>query len=51
VNVGRSIAMALVSDGRALHDEILHVTTPQGFAEARVCEPFFFDREGARVHG
>jgi sarcosine oxidase subunit alpha len=51
VNVGRSIAMALVSDGRALHDEILHVTTPQGFAEARVCEPSFFDREGARVHG
>ncbi|MDB5488597.1 MAG: sarcosine oxidase, alpha subunit family [Reyranella sp.] len=51
VHVGRSIAMALVADGRALHDQVLHVTTPDGFTQARVCEPSFFDQKGARVHG
>jgi sarcosine oxidase subunit alpha len=43
--------MALVADGRALHDQVLHVTTPDGFTEARVCEPSFFDQKGERVHG
>jgi sarcosine oxidase subunit alpha len=43
--------MALVADGRALHGKMLHVTTPTGFTQAKVCEPSFFDREGVRVHG
>lgn len=48
--VGRSIALALVVDGRARHGETLHVTTPDGFAAARVGPPVFFDSEGARIH-
>lgn len=48
---GRSIAMALVANGRARKDEILHVTTPSGFVAARVTDPVFFDAKGGRVHG
>ena len=49
-NVGRSIAMALLQDGRSRRGETVHVTTPTGFAAATVVEPVFFDREGGRVH-
>jgi len=48
---GRSIAMALIANGRARKDQILHVTTPSGFAAARVTDPVFFDAKGERVHG
>ena len=44
------IALALVADGRALHGQTLHVTTPKGFALARVTDPVFVDPEGKRVH-
>jgi sarcosine oxidase, subunit alpha len=47
---GRSIAMALVSNGRALHDRILYATTPTGFVAVRVTNPIFFDTKGERVH-
>jgi sarcosine oxidase, subunit alpha len=47
---GRAIAMALVEDGRALKDRTLHVTTPSGFAAARVTDPIFFDAKGERVN-
>ncbi len=47
---GRSIAMALVANGRALKGRILHVTTPSGFAAARVADPIFFDAKGGRVN-
>jgi sarcosine oxidase subunit alpha len=48
---GRSIAMALIKNGRSLKDRLLHVTTPTGFAAARVVDPVFFDRKGERVNG
>ena len=50
-NVGSSIALALVSDGRARHGEVLSVTTPAGFAKARVMSPVFLDPRGARIDG
>ena len=49
-NCGRSIAMALVSDGRALTGQTLFVTTPSGFAPASVVDPVFFDVEGVRIN-
>jgi sarcosine oxidase, subunit alpha len=47
---GRSIAMALIADGRALKGQILYVTTPSGFTAARVTDPIFFDVKGERVN-
>jgi sarcosine oxidase, subunit alpha len=47
---GRSIAMALIADGRALKDQILYITTPSGFTAARVTDPIFFDVKGERVN-
>ena len=49
-NCGRSIAMALVADGRARKGTVLHVTTPAGFTRAVVSDPIFFEPEGKRVH-
>ena len=49
-NCGRSIAMALIKDGRNLKGRTLHVTTPDGFTEARVGEPLFIDADGATIH-
>ncbi len=49
-NIGRSIALALVVDGRRRMNERLHVTTPNGFAQATVVEPVFLDPEGVRLH-
>ncbi|AWN48712.1 sarcosine oxidase subunit alpha [Methylobacterium terrae] len=49
-NCGRSIAMALVADGRALQGTHLHVTTPEGFARVTVVDPVFFDPKGERIH-
>jgi sarcosine oxidase subunit alpha len=31
--------------------KILHVTTPDGFARAKVVTPVFYDAEGVRVNG
>jgi sarcosine oxidase subunit alpha len=50
-NVGSSIALALVADGRARHGQVLSVTTATGFTKARVMSPTFLDPKGARVHG
>ncbi|MEF2071877.1 sarcosine oxidase subunit alpha family protein [Consotaella aegiceratis] len=44
-NCGRSIAMALLANGRARKGETLFVTTPTGFAEATVTDPVFFTPE------
>ncbi|MGF3026621.1 sarcosine oxidase subunit alpha family protein [Methylobacterium aquaticum] len=49
-NCGRSIAMALVADGRARQGRSLHVTTPEGFARVTVVDPVFFDPKGERIH-
>jgi sarcosine oxidase, subunit alpha len=50
-NVGSSIALALVADGRARQRMSLSVTSPTGFTKARVTLPAFLDPKGARVHG
>jgi sarcosine oxidase subunit alpha len=47
---GRSVALALVKDGRARLGEHLHATTPNGFAAVRVVEPVFVDASGGRIH-
>ncbi len=49
-NLGRSIALALVADGRRRMRERLSVTTPTGFAEAEIVEPVFLDPQGVRLH-
>ena len=49
-NVGRSIALAMVVDGRRRINERLHVTTPTGFTQATVVEPVFLDPQGVRLH-
>jgi sarcosine oxidase subunit alpha len=50
-NCDRSIALALVADGRSLIGQTLHATTPAGFADVKVGAPIFFDPKGERVHG
>jgi sarcosine oxidase subunit alpha len=47
---GRSVALALVRDGRSRMGETLHATTPGGFAPVRVVEPVFVDSSGGLVH-
>jgi sarcosine oxidase subunit alpha len=47
---GRSIALALVAGGRDRIGGTLHVTTPEGFTEAQVTAPVFFDEKGTRAH-
>jgi sarcosine oxidase, subunit alpha len=49
-NCGRSIALALVADGRRRIGDRLHVTSPHGFTTVKVTEPVFFDAEGLRIH-
>ncbi len=49
-NLGHSIALALVADGRKRLNERLHVTTRGGFTEVAVVEPIFFDPQGVRLH-
>ncbi len=49
--LGHPVALALVSGGRARLGDTLHVTTPSGFAAAKVVAPVFFDAEGKRVNG
>ncbi len=44
-NCGRSIALALIRRGRDAIGTNMHVTTPDGFTEARVCEPRFLTAE------
>jgi sarcosine oxidase, subunit alpha len=47
--LGRSIALALLKDGRAKQGETVFVTTKDGFTQAVVGKPVFFDEEGKRV--
>ena len=46
----RPIALALLASGRSRIGQRLHATTPTGFVAARVRDPVFFDRAGARIH-
>jgi len=47
---GRSIALALVSGGRSRRGQMVQVTTPAGFAPAKVTDSAFFDIAGSRAH-
>ena len=50
--LGRSIALALVTDGRGRHGQTLYVPMPGGRVHAvEVTRPVFYDPEGARLHG
>jgi sarcosine oxidase subunit alpha len=49
--LGRSIALALVSGGRARTGETLYVQTARSDIPAKVASPMFYDPEGARLNG
>jgi len=49
--LGRSIALALVSGGRARLGQTLYVPMPAGEAAVEVTSPVFYDPEGKRLHG
>jgi sarcosine oxidase subunit alpha len=50
-NCGRSIALALLVDGRSRTDETLFVPMPGETIEVEVCSPVFFDEKGGRLNG
>jgi sarcosine oxidase subunit alpha len=50
-NCGRSIALALVENGRDRMGETLHVPMPGGTIPVEVTGTVFFDEEGGRVNG
>ncbi len=50
-NCGRSIAMALVKDGRARMGQTLHVPMANETIAVEVTGTVFFDEEGGRVNG
>jgi sarcosine oxidase, subunit alpha len=47
----RSIALALVADGRACMDQTLYIPMPSGDVPVRVVSPVFYDPRGERLHG
>jgi sarcosine oxidase subunit alpha len=49
--LGRSIALALVSGGRARMGETLYVPTGNADVAVQVTSPVFYDPEGARLNG
>jgi sarcosine oxidase subunit alpha len=49
--LGRSIALALVEDGRRRLGERVQVVARGQPVSARICAPVFYDPEGARLHG
>ena len=49
--LGRSIALALVEDGRRRLGERVQVVVRGRAVPARICAPVFHDPEGARLHG
>ena len=49
--LGRSIALAVIADGRALKGRTLHITTPAGFTTAVVTDTVFIDPKGERLNG
>ena len=48
--LGRSIALAIIADGRARIGETLHVPMPGGAITIDVTEPIFVDKEGVRLN-
>ena len=49
-NLGRSIALALVRDGRRRHGDRVMAPLERVVVPARITEPRFFDPEGKRAH-
>ena len=49
--LGRSVALALVDNGRARMGAALHVPMPGAAIPVEVASPVFYDPEGARVNG
>ena len=49
--LGRSIALAMLVDGRSRIGETLHVPMPGGAVAVKVTAPVFYDAEGARLNG
>ena len=50
--LGRSIALAMVKEGRSRHGDIVHSPKLQGEAvKCRLCPPVFYDPDGAIMHG
>jgi sarcosine oxidase, subunit alpha len=49
--LGRSIALALLADGRRRTGEMVRIPTVRGGTYARVVSPVFYDPEGTRLHG
>jgi sarcosine oxidase subunit alpha len=49
--LGRSIALAMVRDGRSRMGETLHVPMPGGAIAVTVAAPVFHDAEGTRLDG
>ena len=47
--LGRSIAMAVIEDGRALTDKTLHIPMPDETLSAKVTSPIFYDPDGSRL--
>ena len=50
-SLGHSIALAMLSGGRARIGARLFVPMPGGAIEVQIVEPVFYDREGARLDG
>lgn len=50
-NCGRSIAMGLVADGRALVGKTLYVPMPDRTIEVEISDTVFIDKEGVRLNG
>ncbi len=50
-NLGRSIALALLEDGRNRMGETLHVPMPNGNIAVEVTGTVFFDEKGERANG
>ncbi|WP_137133478.1 sarcosine oxidase subunit alpha [Rhizobium sp. FKY42] len=50
-NLGRSIAIALVADGRARMGQTVYIPMKDKTIAATVTDMVFFDKEGGRIHG
>jgi len=49
--LGRTFALAVVAAGRSRIGETLYVPMPGGDIAAKVTDPVFYDKEGARLNG
>ena len=49
--LGRSIALAMIADGRSRMGQTLYVPMPGGDVAVQVTAPVFYDPQGARLNG